>query len=145
MLLEGSLWFLFEQSIYAFVEVLRRHIVVNYADARDVNCTTISASFHIIGNFGKLALLLHDLDRLLSRSALWSSNALLNVFCQFANQGDWFLFIFFRACFFLVLIKDRFLAFSDVRFKIYLNHAARSNNIFARVSFHLGWREAAEL
>ena len=70
MLLEGGFGSFEKESVYAFIQVLACHIVVNYSEAWDVNCAAISASFHIVGDFCELALLLDDLDRSLSRTTL---------------------------------------------------------------------------
>lgn len=137
MLLEGSFGALLKQSIYALVQVLTGHIVVNYAEARNVNCTVISTALHIVGDLGELALLFHDLDRLLPGTALRSSNAPLDVLRQLANQRDGRPLIVFISSGggFLLDVKDRISAFSaGLELVLYFDIASN----FACLRFELG-------
>jgi len=53
MLLEGCFGFLLEKGVDTFVQILARHIVVDYAESIDENSTFI-AIVDIISDFGEL-------------------------------------------------------------------------------------------
>lgn len=53
MLLEGSFRFLLEKGVDTLVQILARHIVVDYAESIDENSTFI-AIVNIISDFGEL-------------------------------------------------------------------------------------------
>ena len=88
MLLQGRLRSFLQKCVDTLVEVVRGHVVVDNAEASDVNSSLIGASIDIIGHFCQLTLLLDHLDRFPIRSTLRCSNTLLFATCLIGDTSS---------------------------------------------------------
>ena len=70
MLLEGRLRSFLQKCVDTLVEIIRSHVVIDNAEASDVDSSLIGAPIGVIGHFCKFTLLLDYFDRFPIRSTL---------------------------------------------------------------------------
>ena len=77
MLLEGRFRSFLQKCVDTLVEVIRGHVVIDNAEASDVDSSLVGAPIGIVSHFCQLTLLLDHFDRFPIRSTLRRSNTLL--------------------------------------------------------------------
>ena len=81
MLLESRLRSFLQKSVNTLVEIIRGHVVIDYAEASDVDSSLVSAPIRVVCHFRELTLLFIKLNRFPTRFSFRGSDTLL-----FANS-----------------------------------------------------------